>query len=69
MAVMRFFRPIKGCRIFASAQNPHFKEMDYVGEVIRVDGNFAWFTDRAGDTDLVIWRFEDGVNKFILFGA
>lgn len=69
MEVMRFFRPIKGCRVIASDCHPHKRKFDRIGEVIKVDGNIFWFRDGRGDIDSMIWRFRDGENKFIWFGA
>lgn len=69
MEVKRFFRPIKGCRLIASDNHPFMAAFDYIGEVIKVDENIAWFVNREGDTDTIIWRFKDGANKFIWFGA
>ena len=69
MEVKRFFRPIKGCRIIASDNHPLRCAFDYIGEVVKVDGNIVRFMDRSGDTDSLIWRFNDGDNKFIWFGA
>jgi hypothetical protein len=67
--MIQFFTPIKGCRIVASAQHPFKKAFDRIGEVLKVDGNIVWFKNCQGDTDSMIWRFKDGNNKFVYFGA
>lgn len=69
MEVMRFFVPIKGCRILASNLHPLRASFDYIGEVVKVDGGTVWFKDKSGDTDILIWRFRDGDNKFVWFCA
>jgi len=65
----QFFRPIRGCRIVASDSHPYKKEFDYIGRVIKVNGNIIAFINSTGDTDYLIWRFKEGNNKFIYFGA
>jgi hypothetical protein len=69
MKINQFFKPLKGCQIYASEQNPFCSLFDMVGECIKVDGNVCWFIDRRGDTDSFIWRFAEGNNKYFIFGA
>lgn len=69
MQIRQFFTPLKGCRIVASGLHPLKKEFDYLGEVIKVDGNICIFRNQSGDTDSLIWRFKEGNNKYIYFGA
>lgn len=67
--MMQFFKPMKGCRIVASSKHPTRKEFDYIGEVIKVDGDIVWFRDQVGDTDTMIWRFKEGNNLYVYFVA
>jgi hypothetical protein len=65
----KFFRPLKGCRILATEEHHTLKPMDYVGRVHSVDGNIITFKDRSGQLDTMIWRFKEGNNKTVVFGA
>jgi hypothetical protein len=65
----QFFKPLKGCQIRATLAHPELNNMDYVGRVHSVDGNIINFKNRAGELDLMIWRFKEGNNKTIIFGA
>lgn len=67
--MMQFFKPLKGCRVVASKDHPTRKEFDYLGTVERVDGDQILFRNSRGEVDRLIWRFKDGNNKFVYFGA
>lgn len=67
--MMQFFKPLKGCRMVASKDHPTMKELEYIGTVEKVDGNQVVFRNRTGDLERIIWRFKDGNNKFVYFGA
>lgn len=61
-------KPVKGCSIYASRENPHHKPGDFLGKVIQVDGNIVTF-EYSGKTDQLIWKFKDGFNRHHFFGA
>lgn len=62
-------KPATGCKIYASNSHHSKNENDYIGEAIKVDGNILKFRDIGGDTDSLIWRFKDGLNKTVYFGG
>jgi hypothetical protein len=64
-----FFKPMKGCRIMATDSHAALNEMDYIGTVHCVDGNIVTFKDRNGQLDTMIWKFKEGLNKTVMFGA
>lgn len=53
----------------ATDSHNKLKAMDYVGRVHSIDGNIIAFKDRSGQLDTMIWRFKEGNNKTIVFGA
>jgi signal peptidase I len=67
--MMQFFKPMRGCRVVASESHPTKKKMDYIGRVVKVDGDQIVFVDSAGETHWMIWRFKDGNNPTIYFEA
>jgi hypothetical protein len=67
--MIAFNRPLKGCRMVASDQHPHRDPFDYIGEVVKVDGNQVVFRNRSGEIDRIIWKFRSGKNPTIYFGA
>lgn len=64
-----FFKPIKGCRVLATADHHSLNEGDYVGLVNFVDDNIITFKNRSGEHEKMIWRFKEGSNKTVTFGA
>lgn len=70
MAIMQIFKPTTGCRIYASEQHYAFDYLTHSGVVIEVAGNIIHFKSLIhGDTDSMVWRFSDGNNKHVIFGA
>lgn len=69
MEIRQFLTPQKGCKIVASAIHPFKKEFDYIGIVIKIDGNIIRFKNQLGEIDSLIWKFKDGINRFIYFGG
>lgn len=67
--MIQFFKPLKGCRMVASKDHPTMKELEYIGTVEKVDGDQVVFRNRTGELERIIWRFKDGNNKFVYFGA
>ena len=65
----QFFKPLKGCQMVASDQHPSLKEFDHVGIVKSVEGRIISFVDRSGKVDWLIWRFKEGNNTTVYFGA
>lgn len=65
----RFFKPMRGCRIYASDKNMTRKAGELIGECIKVDGCTCWF--RSGnETDLFLWEFPDGSkNDWFVYSA
>jgi hypothetical protein len=64
---MRLFKPIRNCKILASENHHSLKELDYIGRVLKIEGNMLAYTDKDGDTDWIIWNFKEGLNKTICF--
>ena len=66
----RFFKPMRGCRIFASAEHMTKPEGELIGWCEKVDGNICIFK-APGDAVLrrFIWRFSDGLNEWHTYGA
>jgi len=65
---MRFFKPMRGCRIYTSAKHMTRPAGELVGICIKVDDNqcvFEW----SGEVDLFIWRFRDGLNDWFEYAA
>ncbi len=65
----QFFKPLKGCQVLATESHPSLKEGDYVGTVHVVNENIITFRNRQGEHEDMIWRFKEGNNKTITFGA
>lgn len=67
--VKRFSSPIRGCNIYATAQNMTRKAGELIGQVVKVEGSIITFFD-GQDHQHVIWKFPRGeVNSWITFGA
>jgi len=67
--MMQFFRPIKGCKVVATDSHHKLNAGDYVGIVHKVDGNIITFKNRQGEHENMLWRFKEGNNTTITFGA
>lgn len=67
--VKLFSSPIRGCNIYATAQNMTRKAGELIGQVVKVEGITITFFD-GQDHQHVIWKFPRGeVNSWITFGA
>lgn len=66
---MQFYRPLKGCQIRATDSHHSLNTGDYVGRVHIVSDNVITFKNRQGDHENIIWRFREGNNTTITFGA
>lgn len=70
MSIKQFFRPLKGCKIYASQTHHSLSFLTPIGVVTEVSGNIVHFKSFLhGDTDSMVWRFKDGNNSDIVFGA
>lgn len=54
---MRFLKPMKGCRIFASAKHMTKPAGEFIGWCEKLDDNVVIFRD-GQIVDRFIWRFE-----------
>ncbi|SNS16413.1 hypothetical protein [Pseudomonas segetis] len=57
--MMRFFKPAKGCRIFASDKHMTKPAGEFIGWCEKVDDGVCIFRLGA-DVDRFIWRFGSG---------
>ena len=65
----RFTKPMRDCRVFATAINAMHKHGDFLGLVSKVDGNQI-HVKKNGETDLYLWKFPNGdKNETIEFGV
>ena len=68
--MMRFFKPMQGCRIFASEKHMTEVPGTLLGWCEKVDGNICIFKPVCSlETDRFIWRFKDGPNDWYEFAA
>lgn len=66
---MRFFKPVKGCRIYASDEHMTKPAGEFIGWCEKVDGGMCIFRLGA-DVDRFIWRFGNGeLNAWHVYSA
>ncbi|MDG9886322.1 hypothetical protein CSV86_014775 [Pseudomonas putida CSV86] len=56
--MMRFFKPMRGCRIFASEKHMTRPAGEFIGWCEKVEENICIFRDGAV-VDRFIWRFNN----------
>ena len=67
---MQIFKPVKGCRIYASPQHMTKPEGEFIGWCEKVDGNICLFkTPGSPEFDRLIWQFSKGRNTWHNFVA
>lgn len=68
--MMKFFKPMRGCRIFTSDKHMTRPADELVGWCEKVDGNVCIFRAPGSSTlDRYIWRFNDGLNHWYEYSA
>jgi hypothetical protein len=66
---MRFFKPLKGCRIYTSDKHMTKPAGEFIGWCDKVDGGICIY-HLGADVDRFIWRFGNGeVNEWFTFSA
>ncbi|WP_243723495.1 hypothetical protein, partial [Pseudomonas aeruginosa] len=66
----QFFKPMRGCRIFASEQHMTKPAGELIGWCEKVDGNICIFKPPCShELDRFIWRHKDGLNPWYLYSA
>lgn len=66
----RFFKPMRGCRIYASPQHMTTPAGTFLGWCVKVDGNICIFSQPgSAELDRFIWRFSDGPNSWVEYSA
>lgn len=71
---IKLFKPLRGCRVYASTKHPNITPGELVGHVLSVDNNIVHFhnvTLNPPQEDTLIWRFEseNKLNEFYDFGS
>ncbi len=67
---MRFSKPMRGCRIYASKDHLTRSAGELIGWCEKVDGNTCLFKPlNSAETDRIIWRFKDGLNGWYQYSA
>jgi len=65
----RFTKPMRDCRVFATDKNELHKAGEFLGIVLKVEGNLLHVKNK-GETDIYVWRFaSDRKNEWIEFGV
>ncbi|MCY1299699.1 hypothetical protein D9M71_88260 [compost metagenome] len=66
----QFFKPMRGCRIFASDKHMTKPAGELVGWCEKVDANVCIFSQPGTpELDRFIWRFREGVNDWFAYSA
>ncbi|AWT29857.1 hypothetical protein IPC367_27325 [Pseudomonas aeruginosa] len=66
----RFFKPMRGCRIFASEHHMTKPAGELIGWCEKVDGNICIFKPPCSlELDRFIWRHRDGLNPWYHYSA
>lgn len=64
----RIYKPMKGCKVYASSKHMTRSAGDLIGWCEKVDGNVCIFKPPGRpDTDRFIWQFKDGQNGWYEF--
>jgi len=64
-----FLTPIKGCKIMAGYNHHNLNHGYYIGIIHLIKNNIITFKNRQGEHEDIIWRFKEGINTAIIFGA
>ncbi|ASN68669.1 hypothetical protein 3S11_45 [uncultured Caudovirales phage] len=68
--MMKFFKPMRGCRIFASDKHMTKPAGELIGWCEKVDGNICLFKPPCSpEIDRFIWRFKDGPSDWYYYAA
>lgn len=66
----RFFKPMRGCRIYSSDKHMTLPPGELVGWCEKVDGDTCIFKPPCSpQLDRFIWRFSDGLNPWYEYSA
>lgn len=61
-------KPVVGMSIYATEKHPTRPANVAVGTIVEVTATMLTFRNAFFDNESIIWKFEDGLNKFFTWG-